>query len=377
MPLPRPRAGESLGFHVYPSFNEESTLGNPETIVWSSIHHLCSRAAAEGIAWRAHKIARKKDRASVAANLKLYIQQAYEFYQVAATAKPNTAPLIYYYSFLNLAKGLCELKKPQLHEREECYSHGLSWRPDPRTVVNLATERVTVTNRRGIWHALWEALTLSRCPVAGPTKLPVRGLFSHCPEISSEFIRLFGRHRLGCLNLENCDVMYGPKTRESWLTFSLLRWELRTRGMFTPRLLRQIATPRSSYVDVLSANKESRKFESAIPKVVRHGEDVWSALQLDVHGINAFALLGSEGNLQYFVPIQKYAAFPLPQAIVSYTVLFWLGSLVRYDPHSVRWLMDSEYWVLIDGFMSQSRVWLLELFEWAYYNEENTLSAVR
>ena len=50
-----------------------------------------------------------------------------------------------------------------------------------------------------------------------------------------------------------------------------------------------------------------------------------------------------------------------------------MGSLVRYDPHSVHALMDSAYWMLIDGFVSQSRLWLLELFQWALYDAEITL----
>ena len=41
--------------------------------------------------------------------------------------------------------------------------------------------------------------------------------------------------------------------------------------------------------------------------------------------------------------------------MVYYTILFWLGSLVRYDPDSAAELMDSPYWILLDGFMSQSR----------------------
>jgi hypothetical protein len=57
--------------------------------------------------------------------------------------------------------------------------------------------------------------------------------------------------------------------------------------------------------------------------------------------------------------------------------LFWLASLVRYDPHSVQYLMDSHYWVLVDGFMSQCRPWLLEQFRWALYNEEMTLTTSR
>lgn len=376
MPLPKPRAGESLGFHVYPAFTDEGTVGSAETIIWSSIQHLCSRAAAETVARNAHKIAGKRDRTALAHNLKIYIQQASEFYHAAAMAKPNTAPLIYYYAFLNLAKALCELTKPGLHGRNECYSHGLSWRPNPRRIADLSTERVTI-GRRGVWHALWESLMRTTCPAVNPTKLPVSELFSHCPEISSEFFRVIGFRHCGFIDLERPDVLYDESKKEAWLTFSVPRWGLSSRGISGPRLLKQMSTARSSYVEVKSTEKESRKFESSTPKILGRGEDARSALEADVLGINPITLLGRNGKLNYFVPVRRRVPFPLPQLIVSYTVLFWLGSLVRYDPHSVRWLMDSRYWVLIDGFMSQSRLWLLELFEWAFYRLETTLYALR
>lgn len=130
MPLPDPRKGESIGFSIYPETSVEFTLGNPEAIVWSSIRHLCSQRAGEWYARNVHKIHDERTRSAVARDVKLYVQQASEFYDAAVNAKPNTAPLFYYYSFLNLAKALCETRYPRLHRRRECYAHGLSWRPD-------------------------------------------------------------------------------------------------------------------------------------------------------------------------------------------------------------------------------------------------------
>ena len=40
-------------------------------------------------------------------------------------------------------------------------------------------------------------------------------------------------------------------------------------------------------------------------------------------------------------------------------------------------LMDSHYWILIDGIMNQSRIWLLELFEWELFQTETKLSLSR
>jgi hypothetical protein len=79
----------------------------------------------------------------------------------------------------------------------------------------------------------------------------------------------------------------------------------------------------------------------------------------------------------YSSPLQESLPIRLPQLMVSYTILFWLGSLVRYDPHSVHALIDSPFWMLIEGFMSQSRLWLLELFQWALFRKQTTLLAAR
>jgi YaaC-like Protein len=170
MPLPKTRDGEPIGFRVYSRISNEGTLGDPETIIWSSIRHLCTRDVAESIAASRYNITNSRDRESVARNLKLYIGQAFEFYEAARSAKPHTAPLIHYYSFLNLAKAICELRRPNFHRSPECYRHGVSWRPDPQNVAYPSTESVSLTTR-GVWHVLWESITRSACPAANPTRI--------------------------------------------------------------------------------------------------------------------------------------------------------------------------------------------------------------
>ena len=371
MALPTPRTGESTGFHVYPEVSDEHTLGDPETIIWSSIRQLCSRFTAEYVAARIFGVAKKKDREAVAMNVKLYIQQSAEFYESARGAKPHTAPLMYYYSFLNLAKAFCELRKPQLHETPECYRHGLSWRPDPRVVVNMETEEVWVTSR-GVWHILWESLNGTRCPAANPTRLRVRDLFAYCPEVSAEFGRAFGQNNR-LLEFEELDVLLDRSKRHAWITFSVSRQGLKDQYVRAPRLVAQLATPRSGYMEIKSGKQEFCAFQSSNPVKLKRHETPLSPLDGDILALNVFTHCGRE-ELRYFLANQTKMPFRLPQTIVLYTILFWLSSLVRYDPHSVASLMDSSYWILIDGFMSQSRLWLLEQFEWALYQTETTLT---
>lgn len=351
-------------------------MGEPESIVWSSIRHYCSQRAAEFYLHTIYGISRKKQRAAMAWNMKLYIQQASEFYEAAADAKPNTAPLMYYYSFLNLAKALCEAHNPRVNMRPECYAHGFSWKPHRLKVVDFEKETVRTTRARGVWHLLWEAVMHRPCPAADGTKFKISTLFSFCQEISAEYGGIFGKAR-SLLHLDKLDVRRNPERDEAWLTISVDRQRMRWYGLTGPRFIEQIKTARSTYAEVASGSSGVRTFESATPVKLTSNLSIHSALRDDFAGLNLFAHFAEDSNIEYSLPLQAKLPLPLPQIIVSYTILFWLASLVRYDPHSVYDLMNSEYWILIDGFMTQSRVWLLELFQWALYQKEITLRIAR
>jgi hypothetical protein len=289
--------------------------------------------------------------------------------------KESTAPLIYYYSFLNLAKGCCELRQPQFHEHNECYRHGISWRPSPRYLVNLEKEEVSITTR-GVWHVLWEFLTQASCSATNPTRIKIKELFLYCPEISSEVERTF-MAEIRMLDLVDPDLLYDDGSMEAWIRFSVHREGLRFFRLPASSLIRQIETPRSSYTEVRSTKREIRTFEATTPAKVDPEESILGSLRGNILGLNVFSYLGHEKTIEYAIPVQTNLPIRMPQLMVLYTILFWLGSLVRYDPHSVSALMDSEYWILIDGFMSQSRLWLLEQFEWAIYQAETSLRFVR
>lgn len=373
--IPAPRKGESFAFALYPDSSWESTVGDPEAVVWSSIRHYCSQRAAEFYLHRTYGIARKKLRGDVAWNVGLYIRQAFEFYEAAARAKPNTAPLIYYYSFLNMAKALCEIHNPRLNLKPECYSHGLAWRPHPRRVVNFAKESVKVRGR-GVWHLLWETLMQKPCPATDATKLRVSSLFSFCQEISAEYRSIFGDPR-SLLYLDELSICRDRKLHLVWLRFSVGRPRLKECGCTGPRIIEQIKTTRSTYVEVAAGSEGFRAFESATPGQLTSGQVPHSVLHEDLAKLNLFTHFSEDSEIRYAIPLQARLPLPMPQIIVSYTILFWLASLVRYDPHSVDALMNSEYWILIDGFMTQSRIWLLELFRWALYQKEITLRSAR
>lgn len=375
MPIPKPRQGTAEDFHVYPRISSAGTLGDAESIIWSSIRHLCSRGIVQFMAESVHGIKRKKDIDAFATNLKIFIQQAYEFYDAAQSAKPNTAPLIYYYSFLNLAKALCEARYPGFHRYQECYRHGISWKPSPKYFVNLEKEYISVTTR-GVWHTLWESTTKQRCPAANPTQIKLKDLFLYCPEISIEVDAAFGEeNRL--IELEKPVVLYDNKTNEAWLQFSVNKRVLKFLKLSTVAFNNMISSSSSSYRRVQSNDPDLLTFESLRARSLLRGQNSLNALEKDIFDLNVFTCFNFNRELTYSVADQRRLPFHMPQLLILYTIMFWLGSLVRYDPHSVNELMESRYWTLIDGFMSQSRLWCLEQFEWALYQAETTLVFAR
>jgi hypothetical protein len=239
----------------------------------------------------------------------------------------------------------------------------------------LEKERVSVTGR-GVWHLLWEAFVGTTCTAANPTRLKIKELFSYCPEIGIEYEKSFGGVQK-FVDLDKPDILYDEAADEAWIRFSVHRRDLKLQRMTAPALLRQIQSSRTGYTEVKATEPESRTFQSTVPTKVTSEKEVLAAIRGNIAAFNAFVRLRGEQELDYCVPIQNHLPIRMPQVLVLYTILFWLGSLVRYDPHSVENLMDSRHWILLDGFMSQSRVWLLELFEWAFHEVETTLYSAR
>lgn len=370
MALPEPREGELLKFHLYRKGCVETILGDPEKSLWSSIKHLSALGIANDVLYRVHGVANKKDRTLIAKNLKIYIQQAYEFYEAAQLTKPNTAPLFYYYSFLNLGKALCEIKNPLFHTKRQSRKHGITWKPP---LANMKTVHVSLTER-GVWHKIWEAVVNDHCPAANPTKLLVKDLFALCPEISIEYEETFGEPSQS-IDIEH-EVLVSTNKDKIWLKVSIYREDLKKLRLSLPKFIKLINSVGHVYHQVKSRDDDVWTFEFEKPKDYVTSRGSLDILKPEIDQLNLFTAL-DKGAMTYSISIQSRLPFHFPQLMILYTLVFWLGSLVRYDPHSVIKLQESKYWMLIDGFMNESRIWLLELFEWEFYQCETILRSAR
>ncbi|MBL7152058.1 MAG: hypothetical protein ISS89_05700, partial [Candidatus Omnitrophica bacterium] len=164
MALNKPRASNRIEpFTSQPAETSIITITDPEKAILASLEQLCSLNYADEVLSEKHLIRDKKTRTAIARDLSVYIQQALEFYRAAENARATTAPVFYYYAFLNLAKALSGIKYPRFGKRSENYHHGISWKPDKKFYADIWWNKVRLTGR-GVWHTLFEAITGYDCP---------------------------------------------------------------------------------------------------------------------------------------------------------------------------------------------------------------------
>jgi hypothetical protein len=245
--------------------------------------------------------------------------------------------------------------------------------------VNPWREYVSVApgGQRGVWHALWEAALGRRFVSKKSIRFRIRELFALCPEIVVEFERSYGMPS-HLLNLVKPDVCADQAGTNVWLTLSVTRGDLKRNNISVSAFVDLISHYGKAYRQVQGSPNEQAlaKFESVRPRHVKPKEGAHQTLARELRALNLFTSFDA-GNPEFFIPVERKLPRRLPQLVVLYTLAFWLGSIVRYDPHSVSALEQSRFWVLIDGFMNQSRVWLLELFEWYLYRTQIVLRSAR
>lgn len=377
MPYEPTRLGNKIEFRIHINKIEEHSLGDIEKRIWSLIRHFISADTADSILKNNHGITNSRSRMAKIKNLKVYIQHAHELYEDAKQSKANTAPLFYYYSFLNLAKGLCEIKFTNFHERKESHRHGIYWESGNDPIINFNSEKLSFASRRGVWQCLLDYLTDRVNHTPGGSNIKIKNLFSFSPELSSEYLSSFEvESRL--IPLHNPSIWYDDNN--TWVSFSVPKDKLKSFNISKNKFLDFISDSDTGYEEIKSDLETFYKFQTKDDKVreySRFGNDyLFEALKTDLINLNLSAVLLNKSCL-YLIAAQNNLQFKIPQILVIYSLIYWLSSLVRYNPHSMEYIQKSRYWQLVDGLMNESRIWLLELFAWEYYKEQRILLSSR
>ena len=319
MNIREPREGISIDYSIFPIAGDEITLGNPEDIIWASIKNLCSYDVGDRVLKRYHHKTSSAERKIIYKNICLYIQQAQNFYKAALTAEAVSSPLLYYYSFLHLAKALAEIRYPNFHLMPESTRHGISWTPHPQDTINMKNESLKVT-ARGVWHCFYEAVLGTTLTMPNPLHLKIVDLFSYCPEISIEYERTL-RRKANLIELVKIDELIDKDQKEAWIKLSISREDFKSKLLRNDFLTYLNSNSSISFEEVKEKQKSQRTFEYIDPINYDKRSNVEKILQPNIINLNTYTCLANK-EIGYSFPVIYGYRLNFPQSIVLYSIVF-------------------------------------------------------
>jgi len=125
-----------------------------------------------------------------------WIDQAKTYYLDAAKSDWRSGGLLYYYSFLNLAKAFLVYKGILTHSSLVSTSlyHGLSSNPQsPARLTDFKfTIHPTAADRMNVFSMLYESVTGKQWPHPTQVTVNLASILGHCSDVSSELEALYG-----------------------------------------------------------------------------------------------------------------------------------------------------------------------------------------
>lgn len=331
MPLQTPATG-------FPGFLQ--TRRSPRVItgdVWAFLRH--------AVEVREVRLGRERTRQALA-----YLEQAYDFHAAAANPQVGSRPLLYYYSFMNLAKAYLLQSGENVPPLAR---HGIS---DPRANVRerlrLEGQRIRIAQPApGQYEIFREFVRV--LGGANPTRWDFRivGLLAQVPAIHRAYTQTF--RKAPCfLPVRRFDLL--TDGRQVWARLVFIRDDPDVRQTLGKasrlRAFRQSLTQVKPEDD--TGDGETWLETNAVPGRRRGVDPALRRLAGDLRKVGLWAVLTGRGYRYYLATFEPSER--LPQLAAVYAVMFYLGSITRYKPYDFDRIIAGRYaWVVNEFLASQ------------------------
>lgn len=274
------------------------------------------------------------------------VEQAFDFHEAAANPHLGSKPLLHYYSFLNLVKAALLFWQVNLPANAQ---HGIvDPKANTRTRLRLEGQHVKAWARTAKHDQVFaELVDVLGGDSSRTSEFKVVGLLAQVPFIHRTFTQATGQPA-SLVPVQRIEVLHDGE--EHWVRLCLRSVapdvrdalpELRKRQRFT-RFFR----------GVTSAEDSESWFESEVEKGRNRGVDnALRELALQVRSVGVSSLLSVQGGYRYYLTSVS-ARTPLPHLAVSYAVMFYLGSVTRYQPDVFDKIIDGNYSWVVSEFLA-------------------------
>ncbi len=294
-----------------------------------------------------------------------FVRQAKEYFIAAERAGAlETRPLLYYYSFLNLgkalsiARGRTGMVGKVKHGVAAVHTSGYS-----PTSAEIAVQRSGPGDLSAIDELHW-ALEGSTAP-AGQIKiadLMPQSVVGHrmwrAATGSMRKERFFA--------LEQIQWLEDPVAREIWLKLYLRRDTLRSHGRGVTETLREarIDTTFRAVSDAYAAANDLHAFEqiTATPYATGRASDVVMESVGTIRRDIWQTITATSPFRRFYLCLSPLTEVRVPQWMSVYGLLFWLGSLTRYQPVELLDALAGPYGPFFEEFIETQPAQLLYFF---------------
>ncbi|RCK20061.1 hypothetical protein TH8_19500 [Thalassospira profundimaris] len=288
--------------------------------------------------------------------LQAFIRQAKTFYESAESLNYRASSLSYYYAFHNLAKAYIAVQNPDgIRGR---MNHGLILPLNP-----TQNNKQSIEVRGGAFQLFYELLTKNRIP--NKTRLNLRNLLAFCTDVQLEY----GLCGYGITRVLPFSIGLASETNNgpfhvisAVVNFDVIRKCSKSLHKFNG-FFEEVEMDKRTAREVFDLKAEDTKnvtfFESN--ETFDQNEDGSIALRPIYQSAykafeNMFEMNPYDFKFPYYLvaPLRENFQIPMRETIAIYAIMFYLGSLVRYNPRYLEDILSSKDGWIIERFVSSS-----------------------
>lgn len=345
-----------------------STSGELEKELWSLLEYYLIDDVAEMLFSR-QKITDKKLLKKLVHDFQSYIHQARNFYDYARNSDYRSAPLLFYYAFMNLSKALLILQDYKLHDKE--FHHGLS-----RVVkvggldkLSIKSQSISQPDRVSIFREMYKRRFGVYLP---PEKhIKIIDLLGYVSEIVSEYRKTTGRKsRISDVKYV---VMMDKRRKVSWVKLAIFEADkMLKHKSHLKSFLKEFSEVKitnttrqhvfalspygANYFKYFESNKEFPFFGSNDAVDTMSGD---ALLNKVFHGLAQAEVYDTTSGFQLVEPVELYknsdnrksGKAQMDELTAIYMIMYHLSEIVRYEPAYIDRLLSSD---TKDGWMLRS-----------------------
>jgi len=342
-------------FCIYKDTRTLVTLNTVEEELWRQLNLFKVKEMANSYLFPKHPYKSLKSIRKLSQMLNEFVQQAEFFYKEADHCTTKISPLLYYYGMLNLIKAYITIKKPSLLQNKKDLGHGLYAGDRIKKNYNFSKEIVSV-KKTGILTSYHECLIGRKAKNLKITNIPVKLLLGYCTDISSEYNDVFKNKK----NLIHCNIHIRGSKHKAWTTIRLQKNTLKNENIYIKDLINRKPQLPANYRRVKFRLKEDNKnfilFEHKKEFNFYNNKTFKKGAREQVKCLLPFISFNySEDNekdyrltlLDISNPSSSDFINFFSESIIIYLLMFYLGSIVRYQPYILDNLfLSKEGWIL-------------------------------